>query len=369
MDDQQRQPEKVNMEGEKKQGQMIFKYFLILFLVSGLLLGKLLWPFMSILILAFVLTGIFYPLYTFFLKKIRPHWASLVTCLVIFLVVFVPIVFFVGALSQEAYGLYQVSKDAAIAQYTKDLLQNSEWADKIQKILEGYNIQLDSESFNKALSTIGKEVGLYLYEQARAIASNMLSFIINALLMVMIIYFLLLDGQKLVDFVVDLSPLPAEQDQKLIAKFQEMAGAVLIGNGLAGLIQGILGGITFAFFGLSSPFLWGFIMALLAFLPIVGISVVFIPAAIYLFLKGRITAGIAFVVIYVLITGVVEYLLKPKLVGHKVKMHTLLIILSILGGLKVFGILGIIYGPLIMTAFLTLTEIYRTSYETFVREK
>lgn len=356
------------MEGQQKQGQMIFKYFLILFLVSGLLLGKLFWPFLSILILAFVLTGIFYPLYSFLLKKMRPAWASSLTCLVIFLVVLVPIVFFVGALSQEAYGLYQVSKDAAIAQHTKELLQNSEWADKIQTILEGYNIHLDSESFNKALSTIGKEVGLYLYEQARAIASNMLNFIINFLLMVLIIYFLLLDGQKLIDFIVDLSPLPAEQDQKLIAKFQEMAGAVLIGNGLAGLIQGILGGITFAFFGLSSPFLWGFIMALLAFLPIVGISVVFIPAAIYLFLKGRIAAGIAFVVIYVLITGLVEYLLKPKLVGQRVKMHALLVILSILGGLKVFGILGIIYGPLIVTAFLTLTDIYRANYETFVRE-
>lgn len=369
MDDQQLQTDKVNMEGEKKQGQTIFKYFLILFLVSGVLLGKLLWPFISILILAFVLTGIFYPLYSFFLRKIRPHWASLATCVVIFLVVFVPVAFFVGALSQEAYDLYQMSKGAAIAQHTRELLQNSEWADKIEKMLEGYNIHLDSENFNKALSNIGKEVGLYLYEQARAIASNMVNVVINFLLMVMIIYFLLIDGKKLIDFFVDLSPLPAEQDQKLIAKFQEMAGAILVGNGLAGLIQGILGGITFAFFGLSSPFLWGFIMAILAFLPIVGISVVFIPAAIYLFLKGKIAAGISFVVIYILITILIEYLLKPQLVGQKVKMHTLLIILSILGGLKVFGILGIIYGPLIMTAFLTLTEIYRTSYETFVREK
>jgi predicted PurR-regulated permease PerM len=346
------------MEEKQKQGQMIFRYFLILFLISGILLGKLFWPFLSILVLAFVLTGIFYPVYSLFLKKMSPHKASLLTCMVIVLVIFVPILFFVGALSQEAYGLYQMGKGATIAQHIKELLQGSESVDKIKNILAGYHIHLDSESFNKALSDIGKEVGLYLYQQASAIASNILKFIVNFLIMIIIIFFLLIDGKKLIDFITDLSPLPVEHDQKLIAKFQEMAGAILIGNGLAGLIQGVIGGMTFAFFGLSSPFL-----------PVVGISVVFFPAVIYLFLKGRIAAGISFLVIYILITVVIEYLLKPRLVGQKVKMHTLLVILSILGGLKVFGILGIIYGPLIVTAFLTLTEIYRTSYETFVRDE
>ncbi|MBT9448185.1 MAG: AI-2E family transporter, partial [Desulfobacterales bacterium] len=157
--------------------------------------------------------------------------------------------------------------------------------------------------------------------------------------------------------------------RELLGKFHEMAGAILVGNGLAGVCQGILGGVAFALFGLSSPFLWGAIMAIMAFLPIVGISVVLAPAAIYLFLKGRITAGILLLIVYVVITIFIEYLLKPKLVGQKVKMHTLLVILSILGGLKVFGILGIIYGPLIVTAFLTLTKMYRTNYEAFVRDE
>ena len=357
------------MEEKHKQGQMIFRYFLILFLISGILLGKLFWPFLSILVLAFVLTGIFYPVYSLFLKKMSPHKASFLTCMVIIIVIFVPILFFIGALSQEAYGLYQMGKGATITQHIKEVLQDSQSVDKIKKILEEYHIHLDSGTFNKALSDIGKEVGLYLYQQASAIASNVLKFIVNFLIMVIIIFFLLIDGEKLIDFIIDLSPLPTEQDQKLIAKFQEMAGAILIGNGLCGLMQGIIGGMTFAFFGLSSPFLWGLIMAILAFLPIVGIAVVFFPAIIYLFLQGRIGAGISFFVIYVLITVFIEYLLKPKLVGQKVKMHTLLVILSILGGLKVFGILGIIYGPLIATAFLTLTEIYRTSYETFVRDE
>jgi predicted PurR-regulated permease PerM len=145
-----------------------------------------------------------------------------------------------------------------------------------------------------------------------------------------------------------------------------MAGAILIGNGLGGIIQGTLGGALFAFLGFNSPFLWGAIMALMAFLPIVGIGAVFVPAAIYLFLQERIAAGIFSIVFYVLLSGGIEYFFKPKLVGKRVQMHTLLVFLAIIGGLKLFGILGIIYGPLVVTAFLTLTDIYESSYRRIV---
>jgi predicted PurR-regulated permease PerM len=218
------------------------------------------------------------------------------------------------------------------------------------------------------LSELGRSVGLFLYEQVSAAASNVLQFVVNFALMLLVIFFLFIDGKKLIAFLVELSPLPDDQDRKLMDKFHAMASVVLVVNGISGLIQGFLGGVVFAIFGLGSPFLWGFIMAILAFFPIVGIAVVFVPASIYLFLKGRIAAGIFFVIFYLVVSSIVEYVVKPKLVGNKVRMHTLLVFLSILGGLKVFGILGIIYGPLVITAFLTLTDIYRASYETYMRK-
>jgi predicted PurR-regulated permease PerM len=186
--------------------------------------------------------------------------------------------------------------------------------------------------------------------------------------MLLVIFFLLIDGEKLITFVIELSPLPDDQDKKLMEKFHAMASVVLVVNGLSGVIQGSLGGAAFAIFGLGSPLLWGSLMAILAFLPILGIALVVIPAAIYLFLKGRIGAGIFFLIFYLVVSSVMEYVIKPKLVGDKVQIHTLLVFLSILGGLKVFGILGIIYGPLVITAFLTLTDIYRSSYETYIRK-
>jgi predicted PurR-regulated permease PerM len=232
--------------------------------------------------------------------------------------------------------------------------------------LSSLNIKITGDEVNKAISELGKFVGLFLFQQASSIASNALKFFMYFFFMLLIIYYLLIDGDKLIEFIIDLSPLPREQDEKLIQKFKDMAGAILIGNGFCGLIQGVAGGIVFFLFNFNSPFLWGVIMSLLAFLPIIGIGVVFIPVSIYLFLKARIASGIFFIVFYIILSGGIEYLLKPKLVGQRVKMHTLLVFFSIIGGLKMFGILGIIYGPLVATAFLTLTDIYYASYQQLV---
>jgi predicted PurR-regulated permease PerM len=229
-------------------------------------------------------------------------------------------------------------------------------------------MELTGEHFYNAISEIGKFIGLFLYKQTSAVASNALAFLVNFFLMLIITYFLLNDGHKLVSFITDLSPLPGDQDEKLIQKFKDIAHAVLIVNGFSGLIQGTLGGVVFALFGLKSPILWGVVMGLLAFLPILGIGAVFIPAAIYLYFKGRIVAGIFFIAFYIILSSIIEYFLKPRLVGNRVKMHTLLVFLSIIGGLKVFGILGTIYGPLIVTAFLTLNDIYQESYQKHVEE-
>jgi predicted PurR-regulated permease PerM len=238
--------------------------------------------------------------------------------------------------------------------------------ERINQLLVPFQIQFTGDQLNAAITEVGRTVGLFLYDQARAITSNILKFIVNFFFMLIIIFYLLIDKQRLLDFIFDLSPLPDEQDRKLFQKFKDMAGAILIGNGLSGLIQGIAGGLVFALFGLRSPFMWGVVMTILAFLPILGIGLVLIPAAVLLFLHGRIAAGLFFLVFYAALSGGIEYFVKPKLVGKRVQMHTLLVFLSIIGGLRLFGILGIIYGPLVVTAFLTLTDIYHSGYQQLV---
>jgi predicted PurR-regulated permease PerM len=346
--------------------QMILWFFLAVFTASCILMGWLLWPFLSVIILAIVVSGVFAPVYRFIHQKLNSSLSSLLTCILIFLVLFLPLSFFVGILANEAWDLYLTARGALQNKPFMELLEKSDIFDTINLFLAKFKIQITGEQLNKAIAEIGRVVGLFLYEQARSITTNVFKFIVNFFFMLLIIFYLLIDSPRLVAFIVKLSPLPEDQDQKLIQKFKDIAAAILLGNGLGGVIQGTLGGMVFALFGIKSPVLWGVIMALLAFLPIVGIGAVFIPAAIMLFLQGRFAAGIFFIVFYIIVSVGIEYFFKPRLVGQRVRMHTLIVFLSIIGGLKLFGILGIIYGPLVVTAFLTLAEIYQASYQQMI---
>lgn len=356
------------MEDQQEASPMILKYFLLLFLFSILLLGRLLWPFLSIIVLSFLLASIFQPVYTFINKKYSVSLSSFLTCLLIVAVVFVPLMFFVGALSKEAYDLYHLGKTTNLGLKLKELLNGSIFLAKAQELLQALDITFEPQEFGKTISEFAKGAGLFLFNQASAWATNVMLFIFNFFIMIITIYFLLIDHERLLNFILKLSPLPDDQERQLIHKFKEIAGAVIVGNGICSLIQGVLGGLAFVFFDLGSPIIWAGVMMILAFLPIFGIGLVLIPAAIILFLQGNISGGVFMLVFYATLSFSVEYLLKPKLVGRKAQLHTLLVFLSIIGGLSVFGILGIIYGPLIITAFLTMSDIYLTKYDKYIKD-
>lgn len=355
------------MDDKPQTSPMILKYFLLLFLVSIFLLGRLMWPFISIIILSFLLASLFQPAYSLISKKFSPSFSSFITCIIIVGVVFVPLMFFIGALSKEAYDLYQLGKTTNLGVKLKELLQNSGVLSQVQDLLEGLGVVFQPQEVGKSLSDFTKGVGLFIFNQASSWATNIMLFIFNFFIMLITIYFLLIDHERLINFVLKLSPLPDEQERQLIRKFKKIAGAVIIGNGICSLIQGILGGLAFVFFDLGSPLIWGGVMMILAFLPIFGIGLVLIPAAIILFLQNNVAGGVFMLTFYATLSFSVEYLLKPKLVGRKAQMHTLFIFLAILGGLSVFGFLGIIYGPLIITAFLTMSEIYLANYDKYIK--
>lgn len=351
---------------QRRPSPLVLTYFILLFILSMLLLLRLLWPFASMLILSYFLTSISKPVYDFFDRKMPSSLASLITCSLIVLLIFVPLIFFVVALSSEAYHLLQVTKGTNIAETFTAYIQNNPIYIRIDNLLEGYGFEVEMGQVTSALSEFGTAAAKFIYTQASIWAGNILNFILNFMMMILIIFFLLIEREKLVNFLLHLSPLPNNHDQLLMDKFERIAGAILVGNGICGVIQGVLGGFAFALLDFSSPILWGCIMGIMAFLPIVGIGAVLGPAALYLIIQGHFIQGLALALFYIILSMGVEYLLKPKLVGTQVQMHTILVFLSIIGGLAVFGILGIIYGPLIITGFLTLSDIYIDNYEQYI---
>jgi predicted PurR-regulated permease PerM len=340
------------------------RFFFVIFILSILVLGGVLWPFWQLLILAFLLAGIFRPVYSWLLRWMSPWLASMLACCLIILIVFVPLTFCIGALSTETLNLYQLVRDSNLLLKLQEFIQNNTLTREAQEVLAGMGINFDPKDLTGTLSKIAGTVGLFIYNQASVWAGNIMSFVLQFCILILVVYFLLIDIDRLLLFLMKLSPLPDDQDELLLKKFMEIAGAILVVNCISGLFQGLLGGIFFAFLGLKSPVLWGSVMAVLAFLPIFGIGLILIPAAIILFVGGHIGQAISTFIFYIILSFTVEYLLKPKFVGDQVKMHTLLVFLSILGGMSVFGVLGIIYGPLVVTGFLTLSELYMNVYST-----
>jgi predicted PurR-regulated permease PerM len=339
------------------------RFFLLVFLVSLFFVGRILWPFWPILVLSFLLTNLFRPVYLLIGVKIPSSLASALTCLLIITIVFLPLVLFVFALTDEALKLYSWGRDSQVGLKLQQFIQNNPYILQLQNQFAEIGFVFNPEQLTETFSYLARQGGLFLYNQASAWAANILLFFLFFAMMILVIFFLLIDQPKLIDHLIRLSPLPREENNLLIDKFQAIAAAILKGNGICGLIQGILGGAAFSVLGLNSPLLWGAVMAILAFLPIFGIGLVMVPAAGYLLFNEQIGAGIFLFSFYLILSLGVEYLVKPKMVGTQVKMHTLLVFLAILGGLSVYGILGIIYGPLIITAFLTLSEIYLKRYD------
>ena len=356
---------------EQPSNSLVLRYFLVFFLIVGLLLGRLLWPFVSIIVLSYLLATIFEPIYKRLNRKFSNSFSSLITCVLIITLVFIPLILFVGALSSEALSLFQYTKETNWVLKARAFIEQSTIPGRIEDFLAlfGLHVKLELGQFSQLFSDFVKVAGHFIYSQASSWAANILSFIFNFMMMVLIIFFLLIDRQRLLDYLLSLSPLPDDQDQRLIDRFEKISEAIIVGNGICGLIQGVLGGLIFVIFDFASPLLWGGIMGVLAFLPIFGIGLVLLPAAIYLFINGNVSGGIIMIIFYVIISFFVEYIFKPKLVGSQVQMPTLLVFLSIMGGLSVFGFLGIIYGPLIAACFLTLAEIYHENYMLALMDK
>ena len=347
---------------DKQQGA---RFFLIFLSCSLLLILKLFWTFLSAIILAMVIVSVFYPLYAKIkgLLRNREILTSLCVTGTILITLIIPMTWFVSTLSNEAYDFYVKSSNKVSLNKIKQIVEDDPvWAARLKKIntMTGYEITPDT--IEDMANSIGKNIGLFLYDQIRSIASNLLNFLIQFFLMGLTMYYLFKDGARLKRYFFELLPVPEDHLEKLTHKFHEMGRAIVVGNGLSGIVQGILGGLGFYFFGLDSPFLWGTVICFMAFLPIIGASAVFIPTTIILFLNGSSGLALGYLIYNLSYSSVIEYLVKPRLIGKGMQMNALLVFIGIIGGIKVFGILGIVYGPLIITVFLTLAEIYKLEY-------
>lgn len=322
-------------------------------------------PFVSVVLLALVTAGLIYRPYRRLVEAMRGHRrpAALLVSVLLVLAVLVPLFLTAQAVSREALAFYEMSTVELtergllhVIEERRDLLE------RVNQILLPFGMWLTPQEVYDQLTTAGVRLGAFFYKQGVSVAKGLALLVFGFLFWVLVLFYLLVDGERARAWFEETLPLPVEQQRYLSHRFMEMASSLLVGNGLAGILQGVAGGVMFAALGLPGPALWGVVMALLAFIPIIGISLVYIPASVILLLAGETTRAIVLFVPLALLATFVEYWLKPMLVGRRARMHTLLVFLSLLGGLDAFGAVGLLLGPLAMTALLTLVSIYRDHY-------
>ena len=340
--------------------------FLLIFLGSLLMLGMVLRPFWQMLFLALVLASVFHPVYRRLLPKASPWSASLLTCALIALCVFLPLALCISAASSEIPLAIQLAKKNAILSLLQRTIQGNTLFLHAKALLADFGIHIELEDISGLIAEFTKSAGVFIYNQASAWTANIMRFVAQFCILMMIVFFLLIEFQRLGAFILKLSPLPETQNRLLIKRFSTSAGAILVGNSLSGVIQGVGGGLFFAVTGLPSPVLWGTVMAVAAFMPVVGVGLVMLPAALILSLNGHGWQAVITVIFYLILTVAVDYLFKPRFVGGQAQLPPLLVLLSILGGINLFGLLGIISGPLALTAFLTLVDMYAKEYQPYL---
>jgi len=321
---------------------------------------------MPSIILALLITSVFYPLYSKLnrLLKRKNEISAIIMSIFIFLILVVPIAWFIKSLSEEAFDFYNKTTSAVSIRGIEERIKNNpRLMERLKAIERTTGIRIDFKVIQNIAKSIGKKVGLFLYKQISSGASNIINLLVHFFLMILIIYALLRDGDRVKEYIIQIAPLPKNQIERIEDKFHEMAKAIIVGNGISGIIQGIMGSIGFLIFGLGSPVLWGSIIAFMAFLPIVGASIIFVPATFILLIQGKIKTAIGFFLYNIAYSSITEYIVKPKIIGQGMRMNSVLVFIGVLGGIKLFGIMGIIYGPLIITIFLTMAEIYKEEYK------
>ncbi len=339
-------------------------------------------PFLDFVVGGLLLTFVFFPLYERIHRRVK--YASLASFLVIFIIVLIvvfPMFFAVWSLVsdvQEIAGELTVDDvedllariDASIARLTgfEILHINNTTAAGGNNTTSGpgdTGNQTVTEGFLKP-GDLTKFLVPRLTELGADLLNSAITFIFTALLgvfvMLFIMYYGFKDGRAFVRFAYEALPLREAYKNQLFQEIQEVVDAVFIGQILVSLVQGVLGGLGFWAFGLPNPVFWGFIMTILAILPVVGTPVVWLPAGLIQIAIGNTFAGVGIILYGAIIVSTVDNFLKPKIIGDRAQIHPAIVLLGVVGGLVVFGFIGFLLGPLMLAIFAVLIRLFKADF-------
>ena len=322
--------------------------------------------FLMAIFLAGLFSALARPVYRYLKLRFRGHrhLASVTTMLLMIVVVLIPLMFLVGIIVGQAIDVGQ-----SVTPWVKQYIDQP---DRITTYLQHLPFYEQLVPYREIiLEKTGQLVGSISKLIVNGLSSATLgtaNFLFMAFVFLYTMYFLQMDGVKLSRKILYYLPLGSDDENLMLEKFTSVTRATLKGSLLIGILQGGLAGFAFAFAGIDNAVFWGSVMAVLSIIPAIGSALIWGPACIILLMQGNVGAGIGLLVFCGIVVGSLDNILRPILVGKDTRMHELMIFFGTLGGIMMFGISGVVIGPLIASLFVTIWELYGVAFDDFLPE-
>lgn len=363
---------KRNKTSKRLPNMVAVRPFLLLILVVSLLLAfRILQPFLNPIILAVVLAALFNPLQRR-IRKYLPDSKNLCALLMVVLisvVIMLPLLVFLTALVDQAIQVSAQVKDWMQSGELQHLEQNKyvvdamNWVQAKLPFIKFEDIDIQAYALQGA-----KFLSEAFLRHSAGIAGNLATLLTYFFVMMFIVFYLLRDGEEMVKRIKHLSPLREEQENRIFAKISAVSRSVFMGSLLTACLQGVAAGIGMAIVGIPALF-WGTMLAFASLVPVVGTALIWIPATGYLLLIGSWKSAIFFGLWCAVVVGSIDNFLRPMFMRGQAGMSPFYIFLAILGGVQIFGLAGLLYGPLIIGFAMIMLLIYEEEFRVFLEEK
>ncbi len=311
-------------------------------------------PFMITLILAFITSFIFYPIFKFFNKKCNKQLSSTLILVLVLLLLIVPSSLLVTKLVTEASATYRSFLDADIQLEQIPIINNLPF-------------ELPLEQGDTAINAILSGVRDYLVSSSPNVLGGVASAILHLFIFFFVLFFTNMHGSSWYKNLRNTIPLRSEVKKHLFDDLEKVVNGMVYGQFLTAVIQGTAGGLMFFVFGIPNPIFWGFIMILFSFLPLLGTPLIFIPAGVIQLLQGEYISGFGVLIVGFVLIMNLDNFVRPYLVNRFTEIHPVIVLIGVLGGLQAFGFAGMVLGPLVLALLLTLIKDFSSHKELLVK--
>ncbi|MDF2154988.1 AI-2E family transporter [Vibrio sp. CAU 1672] len=328
-------------------------------------------PYINSIIMAFIISLLMFPVHNWFERRLpqHPNLASLLSCVVLTFIIVIPLLFVFGAIVQQGSVFSQNTYHWVTNGGIQTLFEHP-WVINGLAFINDYLPfdKVEPQAIAEKIGQFATSFGSNLVAISAKILGDATNFLMAFFLMLFVLFFLLRDHDKIIAAIRHILPLSRSQEDKILEEIEQVSKSAVMGSFLTAVAQGFAGGIGMWLAGFPGLF-WGTMMGFASFIPVVGTALIWIPAAAYLFLTGDTTWAIFLTAWSVIVVGSIDNLLRPLLMQGSAGMNTLMIFFSLLGGLHLFGLIGLIYGPLIFAITIVLFNIYEEEFKDFLNRQ